>query len=366
MHRQAEKTAARVLHRVCPLPSFPFQEAAAVVSSLSVPLKDAPPLSTLCSDFLDGFSAEDGASFYRAAQKRHPRHQLPFVLSRVAASRAIASLPQQHALSAPLVFTGDRVSASSLHGCELSLSHEDAMAAALAWQSIDQPVPPLVSATAATGKSTAASKPASSSKRFCAVDVCPVSEVHRVRQRFPRLRERWLPQCVAEASSDAVHAALTAIEAAAMLSNSSMAAQSASTETLSHSLSRPSRRRVPWWRQLSPSCSSETDAYASVVLAQHWGARECAVKLLGVSDRVFPYATLQRDADGLADDLALPFTNAFMTPRALYKGVVTGAEKAVWLQAGRVPVVYLYTWLEWCPASDGVADMPHVVIAACC
>lgn len=323
--------------------------------------------------------------FHHAARSLHPRHQLPFVLSRVAASRAIEALASTEegvdgTSSNRVVFTGDRQSARTLYARQLSMSHEDGIAAAVAWvpdglssHSRSRAADTVTLLKENAGPADASHKSANEQlegRLVCAVDVCPVAEVHRVRCRFPQLGARWLPQCVTLASNDAIHGALCTLAEPSMEElvrtdpnrSSSYAYVDAVAAAALHA------RRRDWWRHLPRSCTSEAEAYASLVLAQHWGARECAVKLLGISGRSFSYGCLCSGPTTTFTDSCLsvfPFTTSYMSPQTLYRGLIGGTEGEVWRRAGLDPVVHLYAWVEWCPHSD-TTDMPYVVVAACC
>ncbi|KPI88956.1 hypothetical protein ABL78_1922 [Leptomonas seymouri] len=382
MHSLSEKSTARVIQRRRLLPVFPFRGATAVVSQLTAPLGQAPSLETLCSTALDGFTAAEGSLFLRDAESLHLRHQLPFVLSRVAASRAIESLHHKHRNAhggnSPVVFTGSRLSARALHGCELSLSHEDCLGAAVAWVPEVHSICSSGTGLADSGAALLAECPGDASHErntrkegrvVCAIDVCPVAEVHRVRTRFPQLGRRWMPQCVTDACSDTIKEVLRAIEMP-------WTEPTVSTDTTDFlrtlcegddAADTPSRR-CNWWRHLSQPCTSELEAYRSLVLAQHWGARECAIKLLGISGRSFSYECVRCDPQAPSEEScpsALPFTTSFMRPHILYRGVVDGAERAPWQRAGLSPLLHLYSWVEWCPHS-AVMDTPYAVVVGCC
>ncbi|KPA84580.1 hypothetical protein ABB37_01113 [Leptomonas pyrrhocoris] len=382
MRALRKKSTTQVIHRAHALPQFPFRGATAVVSRLTTPRHRAPPLRTLCSTALDGFDSAEGALFCRAAEGLHLRHQLPFVLSRVAASSAIETLrvksDEAHGERGRVVFTGSRRSARALHGCELSLSHEDCVAAAVAWApdacsaSSGSTTPPR--SDVARGDACASSVSQESNvhnggRIVCAIDVCPVAEVHRVRRRFPQLGRRWMPQCVTDASASAVSTSLRAAE-------KNWPEQTINTDTTdfrnalhvgSDVVDAQSRRR-DWWRLLPRMCTSEREAYTSLVLAQHWGARECVIKLLGISGRSFSYACVHhhpQTAAGESCSSALPFTTAFLHPHTLYRGMVGGSEQALWQREGLDPTVHFYSWVEWCPHS-ATADMPYAVVVGCC
>jgi phosphopantetheinyl transferase (holo-ACP synthase) len=370
----------RVISCVRPLPVISFGGATAAVTRLSTPLHQTPSLSTFCTAALADFSASAAQRFFDAAAELHPRHQVPYVLSRVAASAAIARLPGcREGAADNVVFTGSRRSATVLHGCELSLSHEDCVGAAVAWMS-DAPLP--CSAISTVQADHSAADPRGSANEsatrepvqrdshvVCAIDVCPIAEVHRVRCRFPQLGQRWMPQCAPYASASIVADTLRTIEepsSTQLRAGSPFSSHDGSKkdEEVAEALS----RRREWWRQLGTDDTSQSEAYGSLVLAQHWSARECAVKLLGVSGRAFPYGCLQGDARAAGKktgESALPFPTSFFSPHTLYCGVVGGCEAAVWRREGRDPIICFYSWVEWCPHSAAV-DMPYVVVAACC
>lgn len=368
---QLERSRALVVRRLRLLPFFPFRGAAAAVCQLrNTPLGEAPSLHTLCTTSIPGFTAEEGLKLFDATAHLHPRHQLPYVLSRVAASTAIGSLAIHG--NEKVVFTGSRQSARALHGCELSLSHEDGVGAAVAWLP-DAPMPQgstsnslSLSSSAALLKEDFLVHPACGGcgekrpRLVCAIDVCPVAEIHRVRLRFPQLRQRWMPQCEADAPADAVHAALLSLQ-------QPVATPVRSSDVVSVEAREQSRRRE-WWQQLRQPCVDESDAYTSLVLAQHWGARECLVKLLGVPGRSFSYQCVQHDprsTSAVSHPSVQPFTAAFLRPHTLYQGLIGGCEAPVWERAGLNPVVHLYTWVEWYAHSEA-CDLPCVVVAASC
>ncbi|RNF10015.1 holo-[acyl-carrier-protein] synthase [Trypanosoma conorhini] len=149
----------------------------------------------------------------KRAQLLHVNHQLPYVLSRLAASAALSS-----SLNASVFFVGAREEARQ-YGATLSLSHEDAVGGAVAWRD---------NVPFAFG-----------------MDVVDVSRVAQVRGRFPHFGARWMPRCQP--------AALDAVDVAKV-------------------------------KRTYGGCADPVD----VVLAQHWGLRECCVKLVGIAGRSFP------------------------------------------------------------------------------
>ncbi|KAK7199678.1 hypothetical protein NESM_000013300 [Novymonas esmeraldas] len=369
--------AAWVVCRRHPLPAL-FAGAAVAVCRLTTPASAAPALSALCASGLPGYSAQDGAAFCAAAATLHPRHQLPFVLSRVAASTAIAALPLSREARRPvpgdetaIVFTGGREAAPQLHRCRLSISHEDVAAASVAWPAL--PPSPGVShdhvernVRGTTTLSSAAAPRGTRGDFEYAVDVASVAEVHRVRRRFPHLGRRWMPQCSTEAPAEAIRRALVGME-----QRPSRGEAGASDDGVVYS-GAALRRRSGWWRHMPTPCASEAEAYASVVLAQHWGARECAVKLVGIAGRSFAYGCVRGAAAlgcreecsaGSADEVR-PFTGSFLAPGALHLAAVDGAEATALAERGLQPCFYLHTWTEWAPLSDAV-DLPYIVVLAC-
>lgn len=355
--------------RVCRLPS-PLSAAVVAVTKLTGPAHAAPPLPELCRTGLPGIESTAGSVYCAAASHLHPRHQLPFVLSRVAASAALARARHRGSAGAPCptrdttaVFTGHRRDAAVQHGCQLSLSHEDTVAAAVAC-----PLPPPLPVSDSTAEASQLGAPACA----FAVDVVPVEEVHRVWRRFPHLGERWMPQCVTTATPDAVQRALACMQTAqspfTTTSGGGPGGDPNPTTTTPPSLHTAAARRAAWWTRFSKPCASPAEAYGALVLAQHWGARECAVKLVGVSGRAFAYGCVRAPVESTTSEAVstrcLPFTDAFMLPDVFYRAAVEGAEGETMGRHGLQPLLYLYAWTEWVAVSEA-ADAPHVVVLAC-
>ncbi|CAJ1033761.1 hypothetical protein Q4I30_006570 [Leishmania utingensis] len=378
----SDRRAAYVSCRIHCLPAC-FSRAAIAVSKLTLPAPEIPPLVSLCTCGLPGYSAREGEVFSAAAGDLHPRHRLPFVLSRVAASKAIASLSPSKTLTSPkaneapaVVFTHRREAAPMLHGCGLSIAHEDSVAASVAW--------PVSSPDSFSPNDSNASP-----KRLCrgtevvrahcslsdatatafayAIDVVSVAEVHRVRSRFPRLGQRWMPQCITAASAEDVRRGLACVQKQPPESGAEVGVPEAGHGSEDVSACQAVGRRDGWWEHLPTPCESEADAYAAVVLAQHWGARECAVKLVGIPGRSFAYkcvgALLPRGGGAVGAE-SNPFTVSFMVSHSLYSAGVSGVEAATLAKQGLQPLLYLYTWTEWVPFNRTV-NLPYVVMLAC-
>ncbi|EAN97449.1 hypothetical protein C3747_12g52 [Trypanosoma cruzi] len=144
----------------------------------------------------------------------HVNHQMPYVLSRVAASAALSL-----SLKAPFLFVGSREEARK-YGANLSLSHEDAVGGAVAW--------------------------CDNVPFVFGIDVVDVKQLARVRRRFPHFAARCMPCCQP-----------SMLDAVELLKVQTM----------------------------YDDCIDPSD----VVLAQHWGLRECCVKLVGILGRSFPF-----------------------------------------------------------------------------
>ncbi|GET91408.1 hypothetical protein, conserved [Leishmania tarentolae] len=378
----SDRGAAYLSCRIHSLPAC-FSRAAVAVCKLTSPPADIPPLVSLCRHALPGYNAREGGVFSTAAGHLHPRHQLPFVLSRVAASKAIASLlpcrrsacPTEEDLPA-VVFTDRREAAPTLHGCRLSITHEDSAAASVAWpvsssqfssfKDSSVPARRLCMEKELCGSHSALPDATATSFTY-AIDVANVAEVHRVRSRFPHLGQRWMPQCITTASAEDVRCALTCLQKQHQESVAVVGVPEERRGSEVISAPQATCRRDEWWRHLAAPYASEADAYAAVVLAQHWGARECAVKLVGIPGRSFAYECLRAlplsGADAVITE-STPFTTSFMVPHTLYCAEVHGMEAETLAQQGLRPLLYLYTWTEWVPF-NGTGDLPYVVVLAC-
>nr|CCC95922.1 unnamed protein product [Trypanosoma congolense IL3000] len=144
----------------------------------------------------------------------NPNHQVPYVLSRLAASAALTEV-----VGSSVLFVGSRHHAQR-YGAFLSLAHEDLVGAAVACKE---------SFHASFG-----------------IDVVDIQHLERVARRFPRFAARLLPRCDL--------ASLTPTDVLGV--------------------------RQTFGEGLNPT---------SVVLAGHWGLRECCVKLVGIDGRSFPF-----------------------------------------------------------------------------
>ncbi|KAG5470472.1 hypothetical protein LSCM1_01716 [Leishmania martiniquensis] len=377
-----DQAAAYVSCRSRRLPAC-FSDAVIAVCKLTSPVPVIPPLASLCASGLPGYSEREGEVFSAAASSLHPRHRLPFVLSRVAASAAIASLSAGESATdlrtkgrPPLtVFTDRREAAPMLHGCRLSISHEDSVAASVAWpiSSLDAPfdgcgaAPTSLDGGVRLSHSFSTPVGVRAASFAYAIDVVDVGEVHRVRSRFPQLGQRWVPQCTTAASAEEVRYGLACLQqrqrawvAGARVPEDSNGGKGIRT-------SQAADRRERWWEHLPTPCSSEADAYAAVVLAQHWGARECAVKLVGIPGRSFAYKcvrALSSQNGGAVAAESATFTASFMVPNTVYCAEVSGVEVCTLAQRGLQPRLYLYTWAEWAPLNT-VVDLPYVIMLAC-
>ncbi|CAC9523658.1 hypothetical protein conserved [Leishmania donovani] len=378
----SDRGAGYVSCRIHCLPAC-FSRAVIAVCKLNSPAPDIPPLVSLCRCGLPGYSAREGEVFSAAASGLHPRQQLPFVLSRVAASKAIASLsPDDRAAclkekdGLTVVFTDRREAAPTLHGCCLSIAHEDSVAASVAWPVLSSDSSSFKDYNAASerlymGAQLACSHstlPDATATSFTyAIDVANVAEVHRVRSRFPHLGQRWMPQCTTTASADDVGRALTCVQKQHQECVAAVGAPRDSHGGEGASARQAACRRDEWWKHLATPYVTEADAYAAVVLAQHWGARECAVKLLGIPGRSFAYECVRALPPGGGGAVIMestPFTASFLVPHTLYSAEVHGAEAATLARQGLHPLLYLYTWTEWVPLNNTV-DLPYVVVLAC-
>ncbi|KAG5495374.1 hypothetical protein GH5_03034 [Leishmania sp. Ghana 2012 LV757] len=359
-----------------------FSRAVTAVCKLTSPASGIPPLASLCTAGLLDYSAREGEAFSAAASGLHPRHQLPFVLSRVAASKAIASLsPCERSTDPkkkgrpPVVFADRREAAPALHGCRLSISHEDSVAASVAWP-LSSSNTMLNDCNAAPtslddgGKlscSVAASLYPTAASFAYAIDVVNVAEVHRVRSRFPLLGQRWVPQCATAACAEDVRYGLACLQKQQQTCVTEAKVQEDIVGGEGVNTRKAADRRDKWWAQLPTPCVSEADAFAAVVLAQHWGARECAVKLVGIPGRSFAYEcvrALSSRGGGPFVAESATFTVSFMGPHTLYCAEVSGVEASAFAQQGLQSLLFLYTWTEWLPLSTSV-DLPYVVVLAC-
>ncbi|CBZ29461.1 conserved hypothetical protein [Leishmania mexicana MHOM/GT/2001/U1103] len=378
----SDRGPAYVSCRIHYLPAC-LSRAVVAVCKLTSPAPGIPPLVSLCKYGLPDYSTREGEAFSAAASGLHPRHQLPFVLSRVAASKAIASLSPNKRAACPkeedgpaVVFTDRREAAPTLHGCCLSIAHEDSAAASVAWPVPSSDSSALKDYNAAPERLSMGTEPvcspstlpdATATSFAYAIDVASVAEVHRVRSRFPHLGQRWMPQCTTIASADDVRRALTCIQKLYQERVAAVGVPGDSHGGEGVSARQAACRRDEWWKHLATPYVTEADAYAAVVLAQHWGARECAVKLVGIPGRSFAYECVRalppRGGSAVATE-STPFTASFMVPQTLYSAEVDGGEAATLAQQGLHPLLYLYTWTEWVPLNSMV-DLPYVVVVAC-
>ncbi|KAG5496135.1 hypothetical protein JKF63_02436 [Porcisia hertigi] len=360
-----------------------FARAAVAICKLTAPAPEIPPLLSLCTSGLPGYSASEGEAFSAAAGGLHPRHQLPFVLSRVAASKAIASLSRGESSAvqakrgaSAVVFTDHREMAPKLHGCRLSITHEDSVAASVAWPvslsdpsyfSVRNSLPGVLGHGTKPGASHSTLAAATAGEFAYAIDVASVADIHRVRSRFPQFGQRWMPQCATAASAEDVRRGLACLQK----KQSEDMDEGGEPDERECSVRANSRKgaslRGEWWEHLPTPCVSEADAYASVVLAQHWGARECAVKLVGIAGRAFAYECVRAPPprnDGVMAVGSAPFTVSFMAPKTLYCAEVSGVEASALALQGLQPLVCFYMWTEWVSHSSTV-DLPYVVMLAC-
>ncbi|CAG9580071.1 conserved hypothetical protein [Leishmania major strain Friedlin] len=377
----SDRGTAYVSCRIHCLPAC-FSRAVVAVCKLTSPAPGIPPLVSLCRYGLPGYSAQEGEAFSAAASGLHPRHQLPFVLSRVAASKAIASLSPDKRAACPgeedgpaVVFTDRREAAPTLHGCCLSIAHEDSAAASVAW-SVPSPdsssfkdyhaAPERLYMEAQLVCSHSTLPDATATSFAYAIDVVNVAEVHRVRSRFPHFGQRWMPQCTTTASADDVGRALTCVQKQHQECVAAVGAPGGSHGGEGVSACQAACRRDEWWKHLVTPYVTEADAYAAVVLAQHWGVRECAVKLVGIPGRSFAYECVRAlpPRGGAVVTESTPFTASFLMSHTLYSAEVHGAEAATLAQQRLHPLLYLYTWTEWVPLNSTV-DLPYVVVLAC-
>lgn len=295
-----------------------------------------------------------------ASQRLHANHQEPFVLSRMAASSAIASVasPGEPAPSEPPVaFSGSRSDALRDHGAHISLSHEDLLGAAVAWR---------------------AQIPLDGLGRTFAVDIADLCDVQRVRTRFPQFRARWLGPCrvpFPRADGDGSgQKGLVSGSGEEQLTTISRALSVALGPHQHHQ-----HQQGEWWRVfISPEVAANT-----AVLAQHWSLRECCVKLLGIQGRSFDYNCVACGDTGVEPTLgdaeegrlaSLP--RGFFAPNVVYTAAITGNEKSVFQSCGRLPRVHVTSWIEWVqPAllTHGSTDSRHaasewpyfVTVASC-
>lgn len=298
----------------------------------------------------------------RTAASLHPRNQLPYMLSRIAASHCIQALAADS--SAPVLFNGSRQDALAQFQTRLSLSHEDTVGAAVAW------------------------RPTIGGGTNYAIDVTSVIEVMRLKRRFPQFGRRWLPQCCVVAPASVQRHTLEEVgfyRTTYQTSNGGDQKEFCGPDK--------------WWLRLPLSFSAtEQDVYEAVVLSQHWAIRECAVKLLGVPSRSFDYSSLtapspqemvpsnlhtctRSEHTSLRErEPMLPWTSAALAPGVVYRALVQGTERRVFEQHHLSPHVVLYSWVEWAASTgelvgdraDGQSNVsiegraPHVVVVASC
>ncbi|KAH8603504.1 hypothetical protein ERJ75_001818700 [Trypanosoma vivax] len=211
---------------------------------------------------------------YRASHL-HVNHQMPYVLSRLAASAALSSL-----LGEAVPFTGGREDARK-YGAFLSLSHEDLVGAAIAWRD---------------GALDAFS-----------IDVVDIQQMERVTRRHPQFCARWLPCCDPSALRD----------------------------------DEVRKFRYHFQGEVNPT---------AIVLAQHWGLRECCVKLVGIEGRSFPSECIRAP-------------NALL-PRHFDARVVNGGRDAL-KAVGLSSELAVSCWSESVQLPSGISKPYIVVVAAC-
>ncbi|KAH9578927.1 hypothetical protein LSM04_007819 [Trypanosoma melophagium] len=139
------------------------------------------------------------------------------------------------------------------------------------------------------------------------IDVVDVEEVARVTKRFPQFGARWMPNC----------------------KPSLMSAADISTA------------RETYGKLLDP---------VAIILAQHWGLRECCVKLVGITGRCFPF-------------------ECFRGPVTLFphqfEAHVVGGGRELMCSVGLVPNLRVSVWSHVVQVPGGEEKHYVVVVATC-
>lgn len=275
------------------------------------------------------------AAIAEKARLLHPRHRLPYALSRCAAGQAIPMALRAGPITpvSAIVFAGTREDARQQYGVHLSLSHEEEVGAAVAWPCV-----------------TDAGTPAAT---VWAVDVADVQQVARLYRRYPQLHSRWLPQCelpqlpgVGEVSGVPRHSETEACNEV----------------HTGHVLDRPE------WRA---TCSTAPEMASAVILAQHWSLRECCVKLLGVPGRAFGYGcvappTVALDNPGQGHGARVkPFSCGPLDTGVVYQCELTGKEADVFTEQGLGRQVWCETEVLSLQVTSGTVRHYVVTVAQC-
>ncbi|ORC88422.1 uncharacterized protein TM35_000172940 [Trypanosoma theileri] len=139
------------------------------------------------------------------------------------------------------------------------------------------------------------------------IDVVDVGEVDRVTKRFPQFGARWMPNCKP-----------TAMSSADILN-------------------------------IQETYGKLVDPVA-LILAQHWGLRECCVKLVGITGRSFPFECFRGPV-------------ALFPPHFEAHVVDRGREEL--RSVGLVPNLRVFVWPQVVQVPGGEEKLYVVVVAAC-
>lgn len=279
-------------------------------------------------------------------------HWIPFLLSRLAAAASLdhpafypaAGLPKEVrmkrettvckrtkgsvAQSAPCVGTAMRwwpasrseVRQKSKGRTALSLTHENWVAAAIAWNSTS---PAGMKCEGEINTNVA------SSVRF-GVDVVDVAAMQRLHHKYPaKFHSRMLPQCWLSPPSSPMEREgkenvetywRTWLQETAMTSDFPFSPwTTVNSSSSSQDEKEMDSERVPEHKRCTSRCVSSflsrhanndiSTAVGAITLSQHWSLRECIIKLIGIPQRSFPYDQV-KTSDAFTTPSFFPFSSS--------------------------------------------------------
>lgn len=208
----------------------------------------------------------------------------------------------------------------------LSLTHEDWVGAAVAWNTMS---PDRMKSKGEKGKNVA------SPVKF-AVDVVDVAAIQRLHRKYPaKFRSRMLPQCWLSPPSSPMEregkekeeicwrvwlqkTAMSADFPFSPLTPSNLSCSSNSEKEIDSEIAAEQNRRtslcVSSFLALHANYDVRT-AVGAIALSQHWSLRECIIKLIGIPQRSFPYDQV-KTSDVFTSPPFLPFSSS-LAPHAL-------------------------------------------------